>query len=74
MTKPCGTESLAVIINNHGAKDDFVASVPVYITDGEIVVPVTKPRAAACVLVPAPLLFQFMSVGSTSRAHILWRV
>ena len=44
MTKPGGGEALAVIINDHSAKHNLVASIPVDIHDGIVMVTLSIPR------------------------------
>ena len=58
-----GAESLAVVVYHHGTEDNLIASIPIDITNGEVVESVAKPWTAAIVGVPAPALSQLVGVG-----------
>ena len=67
MTKVCSAESFAVIINDHGAEDNFITPVHIHILNGKVMVAITIPGAApAHVIAPIPELCQFMC----RRVHI----
>ena len=58
----CGGESLAVVINDHTAKDDLIASVPIDIGHAVVVVTVALPRTVG-IAIPLPTHLQFMGGG-----------
>ena len=43
MTETSGRESVACVVNHHGTKDDFVATIQIHIANGEVMEAVAKP-------------------------------
>ena len=62
----CGGQSVARVVENHGAVDNLVASVHINVGNGEVVEAVAKPRRAAFVAVPTPDDRQLMR----GRVHV----
>ena len=63
MSKPGSRQSLAIIVDDHRTETNLVASVPVDIGHGIVMVSVAIPLAARRVAVPAPARGEFMSGG-----------
>ena len=61
---------LAIVVNDHRAEDNLVASVPVNICHAVVVVALPFPRAVG-VACPAPALRQFMGGGIDVVGHHL---
>ena len=73
MSEPCGAESLSVVVNHHGTEDDFIASVPVNISNGEVVETIAKPRSRSGI--PTPELSQLVSLRiNVQRTHLVLAV
>ena len=63
----CCGKSFAIVVYDHRAVDDFIASVPVHVGDAEVVVSFAEPWAARFIVEPPPTLHQFVGF----RIHIV---
>ena len=63
----CCGKSFAIVVYDHRAVDDFIASVPVHVGDTEVVVSFAEPWAARFIVEPPPTLHQFVGF----RIHIV---
>ena len=62
MTKARGRESIARIVDHHGAEYDLITSIHIHIGNGEVMETITKPRRIAVVAIPAPTLRQLVGL------------
>ena len=66
MTEPGGRETVARIVENHGAEHYLVATVHIHIGNGEVVEAVAEPGRLRVVAVPAPELSELVGL----RIHL----
>ena len=71
MTIACRREAVSVVIDDHRTVAYLVATVPVDISNGIVVIAVTVPRRAGGVAVPVPALGQLMSSRVNIQGHHL---
>ena len=60
MAQAGGGEPLSVVINDHGAEDNLVATVHIHIADGEVVVALPEVGATLSGALPAPVFGELM--------------
>ena len=73
VSQTCGVQALSVVVNHHRAKTNLVASVPVNISNAEVMIALSMvgPRFSF----PLPVLRQFVCGGiNTEGLHVVLRV
>ena len=66
VSQTCGGKSLAVVVNDHGTKNNFVSAIPIDISNSVVMITLSLPWTVG-VVVPLPTYFQLVG----GRVHIV---